>query len=269
MAPGHHREGSGEPLVLLHGGGSTWHEFKPLRPILAPERDVIAIKAPGHYGAPSLAADASLTVPDFADSIERELDGLGLRRVDIAGHSFGAWQALELASRGRARSVVAIAPPGGWTQEDAARTERKFTRRFIPGARRARAILPMLARSRAGRRLLLRGVGCRGRCLGPADTIAFVTALGEWPLAPRIHEFLADPDGRYRTADRLPEVACPVLLLWGSGDKVVPFHQSRYFTERLPDVELRELHGLGHFPHFDEPELIGRAILDFSARAAA
>ena len=85
MPSGHHREGSGEPLVLLHGGGSTWREFAPLMPFLAPEREVFAIKAPGHDGGSTITDGASLTVPSFADLIERELDELGLGRVDVAG----------------------------------------------------------------------------------------------------------------------------------------------------------------------------------------
>jgi pimeloyl-ACP methyl ester carboxylesterase len=264
---GHHREGSGEPLVLLHGGGSTWREFGPMLPILTGERDVIAMKAPGHHDGPPLPEGSSITVPDFADAFELELDALGLERVDVAGHSFGGWQALELARRGRARSVVAIAPTGGWSQEDAARTEQMFAEGFIPGARRWRPVVSTVVRTRKGRSMLFAGAGTEGRRVSPADAAAFFTALAEWQLAPRLHEFLADPDGRYRTADRLPEIGCPVLLIWGTEDTVVPIHQARHFLDRLPDAELRELEGTGHFPQFDEPDRIARAILEFTGKS--
>jgi pimeloyl-ACP methyl ester carboxylesterase len=266
MRAGHHREGAGEPIVLLHGGASTWREWGPLLPLLAAEREAIAIKAPGHLDGPPLPDGAPLTVPDFADAIERELDELGLREVDVVGHSFGGWQALELGARGRARSVVAIAPTGGWSQEEAARTERLFGEAFIPSARQFRAAVPWLARSRRGRARLFAGSGTEGSHLSPADAVAVSTALADWPIAARMHEFLADPDGRYRTADRLAEVRCPVLLVWGESDAVVAPAQARHFLDELPDAELRRLDGTGHFPHFDEPEAIARAVLDFTAR---
>lgn len=266
MAAAHHRTGSGEPLVLLHGGASCWREFEPMLPVLAAKRDVIAVKTPGHRGSPLPAPDGSLAAAEFAQLIDAELDRLGLRTVDVAGHSFGGWHALELARRGRARSVVAIAPAGGWTQQQAAEVERKFAEILIPGARHARALTPAPTRSTAGRRQLFAAAGSEGRRLTPAVAQAIVAALAEWPLAPRLHEFLAEPDGRYRTAERLSEIRCPVLLLWGSDDAIVPIAQARHFTEQLPDVELSELPGLGHFPHFDEPERVADAILSFTAR---
>lgn len=249
--------------MLLHGGASTWREWAPVLPILTRERDVIAMKAPGHHEGPPVPAGDPLTVPDFADAFERELDGLGLGAVDVAGHSYGGWQALELGRRGRARRVVALAPSGGWTQEEAARTEGLF-HGFIPRARRWRPVVPLLARTSFTRTQLFTAAGSRGRHMSPADAVAFFDAVGRWPLGPRIHEFMADGDGRYRTADDLREVRCPVLLLWGTDDPVVLPSQSRHFTEALPDVELREVPGTGHFPQFDEPELVARAILDFT-----
>jgi pimeloyl-ACP methyl ester carboxylesterase len=260
------RRGRGEPLVLLHGGGSSWREYNGMLPLLAAERDVIALKTPGHHDGPPLDPVASLSVPDFADYFECELDRLGLETVDIVGHSFGGWQALELARRGRARTVVAIAPAGGWTPAEAEEVERKFATQFIPNARRAAPLMPLVARSSAGRRALCADLGTQGRRLSPSTAVAFVTALGRWPLAPRLHEFLADSDGTYRTAHDLAEVCCPVLLLWGSSDAIVPLRQAQHFVEQLPDVSLIEL-PTGHFPQFDLPDVVAQSILDFTGTA--
>ena len=268
MASGHVRYGAGQPIVLLHGGGSSWREFDPLVPGLEPSRDVVVIKTPGHHEAPLLPAGAPVTVAAIVDRIELELDALGLRQSDVVGHSFGGWHALELARRGRAHSVIAIAPAGGWTQQEAARTEHMFAKRFIPTARHMRRVIPILARTRAGRRVLFAETGARGRHITPETAVAFMTALAEWPLAPRIHEFLADADGRYRTADDLHEIRCPVLLLWGTNDKIVPLHQADHFLHQRAAMQLTELPGAGHFPHFDVPDTIVRAILEFTEQPA-
>ena len=54
----------------------------------------------------------------LADEVERVMDRAGLAVADFAGNSLGGYVALQLAARGRASSVVAFAPAGGWAQGD-------------------------------------------------------------------------------------------------------------------------------------------------------
>src|SRR4051812_6958850 len=51
------------------------------------------------------------------------MDEAGFATAHLAGNSLGGWLALKLAERGRARSVVALAPAGGWAEDDRARAE--------------------------------------------------------------------------------------------------------------------------------------------------
>ena len=55
------------------------------------------------------------TIPD---ALERALDEAGIRTAHLVGNSLGGYVALQLAARGRARSVVALAPAGGWAVGD-------------------------------------------------------------------------------------------------------------------------------------------------------
>jgi pimeloyl-ACP methyl ester carboxylesterase len=104
------RAGSGEPLLLVHGIGTTHADFAALRPSLEGEYDVLAPDLPGHADSPPLSTRP--TVGAITDALEADLDALGVERVHVLGSSIGARIALELAIRGRARSVVAIAPSG-------------------------------------------------------------------------------------------------------------------------------------------------------------
>src|SRR5204862_2087176 len=54
----------------------------------------------------------------LADAVERAMDAAGFETAHIAGNSLGGYVALQLAARGRARSVVALAPAGGWAPGD-------------------------------------------------------------------------------------------------------------------------------------------------------
>ena len=107
------RAGSGEPLLLIHPFMLSHEVWTDVVPALAQEYDVVAATLPGHWGGPELRRrDVSLDA--FADGLEELLDDLGWETAHLAGCSIGGWLSLELARRGRARSVTAIAPAGGW-----------------------------------------------------------------------------------------------------------------------------------------------------------
>ena len=107
-----HRAGAGEPLVLLHGVGESAVGWRPVQDALSRDYDVIALDFPGFGGSAKLPADALPSAVALADAVEREMDQLGIGDFHVAGYSLGARVSLELATRGRIRSVVAIAPDG-------------------------------------------------------------------------------------------------------------------------------------------------------------
>ena len=111
-----HRGGAGEPLVLLHGFSDTWRTWELVLPALERHHDVLALTLAGHAGGPPLIGEITDAV--LADAVERALDAHGIERAHIAGNSLGGYVALQLAARGRARSVVALAPAGGWAKGD-------------------------------------------------------------------------------------------------------------------------------------------------------
>jgi pimeloyl-ACP methyl ester carboxylesterase len=111
---GNRRGGCGSPLVLLHGFTDRWTVWSPLRAELERHHDVLALPLPGHAGADPTPEGFVPTMHRVADILERELDAAGITTAHVAGCSLGGWLAFELAARGRARSVAAFAPAGGW-----------------------------------------------------------------------------------------------------------------------------------------------------------
>ncbi|MEA2421140.1 MAG: hypothetical protein QOF55_239, partial [Thermoleophilaceae bacterium] len=111
-----HRGGAGSPLVCVHGFTDTWRTWDLVLPLLERHHDVLAPTLPGHAGGPPLPADVNHDV--LADSVERAMDEAGFATAHIAGNSLGGHVALQLAARGRAESVVALAPGGGWATGD-------------------------------------------------------------------------------------------------------------------------------------------------------
>ncbi len=87
-------------------------------------------------------------------------------------------------------------------------------------------------------------------------------------VCPNFHDFdraLSTADGGWSNAEGLEQVRCLAPIAMGSKDRVLTPHQARYFLDRIPDARRVELHGLGHVPMSDDPVLIARTILDFTA----
>src|SRR6195952_482650 len=137
------RQGSGDPVVLLHGVTGSEGMWRRVVPLLAPHHDTVALTALGHRGG--RPGWSGVRIADVVDDAERSLDELGFDRAHLAGNSMGGWVALELARRGRATTVTAFSPAGTW---DPVSPEHKRTRKVLAragaDARRSRALLPLV-----------------------------------------------------------------------------------------------------------------------------
>jgi pimeloyl-ACP methyl ester carboxylesterase len=138
---------------------------------------VVTPTALGHCGGrPAPARPARIA--DVVDDAERTLEALGLETAHLAGNSMGGWVALELARRGRARTVCALSPAGTW---DAASREHRATRAVLGGARRdtqrSRALLPLALHAPAVRRFALRSTAADGARVARAELLGIVADL--------------------------------------------------------------------------------------------
>src|SRR5436190_10525075 len=134
-----------EPLLLIHATAGAW---RPVMSRLSEHHEVIALDLPGFGKAPA----RSPAVPDLADAVEEQLDEKGLDTAYLAGSSLGGWVALELARRGRARTVTAISPIGLGSERENRRARRRM-RLAHAAAPAARPFVRPVARTAVGRTL--------------------------------------------------------------------------------------------------------------------
>lgn len=267
LSPSLYRAGQGEPLVLLHGFMGTWQQWRPVLADLVPYFEVIAPTLAGHLGGPPYD-ERENTLTGAGDAMERRLDELGVDRGHLVGNSMGGALVLELAKRGRALSVVAFAPGGGWPRDsgEGLRLARLFARQH----RLARAfapIVPAAVRHPALRRLALRDVMLHGELVPPADVVALMRASLQCSIVPLVLDALRS--GRARL-EHLEDVAAPTLIAWPRHDRMLPMarHAERFRSE-IPWVEFQVLEGVGHVPTWDDPQLVAQLIHDFVTRRAA
>jgi len=247
---------SREPLVLLHALGMSPRVWEGVRSLLEPHHAVVALTTLGHRGG-TAPTQRPVKVSDLVDEAERELDALGLERPHIAGNSLGGWMAIELARRGRARTVCALSPAGSWTAGTAEQTASvRMIRRSITMARLGRALpMSLLMRLALVRRLVLRDIATHGDRLTAAQTAEATRDL----LGCVVAEDMLSTNEEIEPLDPLP---CPITLAWAGDDKLLPVEiNGAVARARIPQARFVELPGVGHVPMIDDPESVARTIL--------
>ena len=73
----------------------------------------------------------------------------------------------------------------------------------------------------------------------------------------------------YRIRDRLPEIACPTLVVWGADDPMVPLRHAFEYEDLIPDARAVVFPRTGHAPMLEEPERFNAALLGVPARGRA
>ena len=205
----------------------------------------------------------TLSVATATDAIETALNELGVDRAHVVGSSLGGWLSLELAVRGRARSVVGVCPAGGW--DPGSREERSVGRFFRNNYRLLRVGSPLVrtvANRRALRRVALRRVVARPERLTPEAALTMMRGGRGCAIVDQALSLLGsdDPFGN------LGPIDCPVRILYGTADRVLtwPGH-FRKMRRLLPDADWVALEGLGHLPMWDDPVAVADAILSITS----
>ncbi len=252
----HERSGSGSPLVLVHGLGSNLRIWHPIRTALARKHEVVALDLPGFGESPSLPDGVRRDVPSLVSALEEWLDERGIGDPHVAGNSMGGLIALELAARGQARSAVALGPVGFGSG-----LENKLSKAILRMQRVAARVLAPVAghatRRPAARAMLLGTTCARPWRIPPAEAVHMITDYARAPGLRRTLDPLFDESPR-----DLEAIRCPVAVLWGTRDLILPVAGASRVKRRIPHAQVHRLPGLGHIPTFDDPERVVEGILD-------
>ena len=255
-ADDHPRPDSRQPLVLLHGLGESSVGWRPVRDTLSREYDVTALDLPGFGTEAPLPAGTLHTAKAVADAVERRLDELAIVDPHVAGYSLGGRVALELAARGRTRSIIAIAPDGLGTP-----VERLYQILALVSARSLAQLLEPVASTltstAAGRSAFFGMERSRPWQLTDGDAHDLLLEFARSPgYVSAVQAILFDvPRGVRR-------ITCPVLFMQGTADPLVSAQTPRYLA-LLPRARMQWLPGLSHVPISDDPDLVAGLMLGF------
>jgi pimeloyl-ACP methyl ester carboxylesterase len=220
--------GRGPVVVLLHGlaGSTRWwgHNVEAL----AASYRVVAIDLPGFGTTPRWHR---LDLDRIAAQLVGVLDGLGIERAHVVGHSMGGLIACSLAAdhASRVDRLVLV--------DAALLSLARTTSQYVLGPIRtlrgtAPSLLPILAQD--------------GFRAGPIRLMD--AALQLW---------------RADLKARLPSIVAPTLVIWGEHDALCPPAIGERIVERVPDARLAVIPGAGHNPMWEQPERFHEVVLEF------
>ena len=254
------RSGSGNPLVLLHGLGSSRHVWDAVTPGLTKRFDVIAVDLPGFGDCPPLPPQIEPTPAALAASVAELIDELGITAPHVAGNSLGGWVALELAAIRTVASVALLSPAGFWRRGTPlyCRASLRASRWL---ARHASRPLSRMVNHRLGRILVLGQTHAKPADLSGDYARAAIRDLGTCPgfeatlKATAARRYLARP------------VTAPVTIAFGSHDVLLLPRQSRHLDQLPTGFYIGELPGCGHVPMSDNPAAVIALVTASAERA--
>ena len=249
--------GRGQPVVLLHGGGSSSDSWRPVVDKLAAHRRVIAFDMPG-FGRTPAPRDIEYTTQWQVARLADELVRIGIETpVDLVGNSMGGWLALEAAKLGLARSVVAIGPAGLWRHGMPLPMQTQFQVMLL-GTWATRGMRRRMLRQSWLRRAALSLVVANPAHIPPDGLIEIADTFdnSRSTLRPLLRT------ARRRSFRDGQSINVPVTIAYGTHERIVRPSSGQFRDQLPPHTRWIELPGCGHVPMSDDPDLITQTILD-------
>ncbi len=238
--------GTGEPLILLHGGIGAIEMFGEVLPMLAKGRQVIAADLQAH--GRTVDIDRPLSLEGMADDIAALIRHLGLQKADVMGYSMGGHVALQTAIRHPelVRKLVVVSTTfkrDGWYPEILASMSQ-----MGPAAAEPMKQTPMYA--------LYAQIAPR-----PEDWVVLLTKMGN----------MLRKD--YDWSEDVASLKAPTLIVIGDADSVRPSHAVALFEllgggkhdggwdgSGMSNSRLAILPGMTHYTIFNSPALAATVI---------
>jgi pimeloyl-ACP methyl ester carboxylesterase len=245
--------GEGPPLLFVHGHAGCWQNWLENIPHFAASRRVIVPDLPGFGWSPMPSREISIT--NYAEILNGLCDELAIDAAAVIGNSMGGFIAAEMAIRwpqrverlgliaaaGLSRHYMRIpisvmaSPYGGG---------KVMFRLFAAPYERA----CRLARRPRLRKLSLWAVVRHPERLSPPMAAYLIAGSGRPGAAPA-----AIALATYDFRDRVGEIACPTLVLWGEDDFVIAAGAADRYERAIPNSRKVVFADTGHVPMLERP----------------
>lgn len=252
-------QGSDRPMVFVHGLGGQWQNWLENLPRFAQSRRVVALDLPG-FGLSEMPEER-ITIELYGRVLAELCDRLDLNPAVVVGNSMGGFVSAELATR-RPESVerLMLLASAGVSQMDVAKRPIIAVGK-IAGLVASENIAqqPWLARRPAFRHVTLALVARHPSRLR-SDLVfeALLKGTGKAGFEPALRACL-----EYDFRERLPEIGCPTLVVWGEKDAIIPVRDADTFVDLIEGARKVVIDDTGHVPMVERPPTFNDLLEEF------
>jgi pimeloyl-ACP methyl ester carboxylesterase len=260
---GGERSEANQPLVFVHGLSGSWPNWLEQLPVFAAERRVVALDLPGFGRSPMPAGDISMS--GYARLLDRLFDELRIDAAAVVGNSMGGFIGAELAISfpQRVERLVLVSAAGLSTYNDPRTVRAMPTLRRLQRITAASAAWVASKSDTVAQRPRLRGAALKLVMAHPDRLPAALAA--EQMRGAGTPGFLQGLEAviEYDVRERLPEIACPTLIVWGDRDRLIPVADADVFAELIPDSRKVIFEDTGHMAMLERPAAFNELLRDF------
>ncbi len=256
--------GSGPPVVFIHGLSGSWQNWLEQLPVFAREHRVVAFDLPGFGG--SAMPGEQISISGYGRWVDTLLDRLGVQSAAVVGNSMGGFIGAELAIRypERVERLVLISAAGlsieHMRNEHVLAALRTLENRLAAYTGWLGSRSDALTNRPRTRRLIFAIVAHRPELLPGPLVAEQVRGSGKPGFVPAL-----DALTNYPIRDRLGEIACPALIVWGANDRLIPARDADEFERLIPNARKVVWPETGHVAMLERPEAFNRLLAAFLA----
>jgi pimeloyl-ACP methyl ester carboxylesterase len=257
--------GEGEPgkhpVVFIHGLGGAWQNWLENIPRMAAEgRRTIGIDLPG-FGFSEMPDD-EISISGYGRAVNAVCDELDLGEVVLVGNSMGGFTAAETAIQFPERvERMVLNSAAGLTTTDLYHGPILAGARFVAtlGTWAATRTDQIVVRKRLRWPVFNTFIRYPDRI--PTDLLYEISHTSGRPaFLPALKAIFG-----YDFRDRLPEVRCPTLVIWGEDDMLVPKRDADWYEELIPNARKVMLEDTGHSAMIERPPTFNDLVAEFIA----
>ncbi len=251
-------EGEGPPVVLVHGLAGNWQNWLENIPRLAAERRVLALDLPG-FGASEKPADG-VSLPGYGRAVDGLCERLELGEVALVGNSMGGFVTAETAIQfpGRVERLVLVSAAGITSSNLRREPVMAWGRAAMMAGSRGAAEKRMAVQRPRLRQLVFSTIIRHPSLIGAEMLWEMSQGAGRSVFRAAL-EAILDYDFR----DRLRDIRCPTLVVWGEEDMLVPVNDAGEYERQIPEARKVVLADTGHVPMIERPRTFNDCLLEF------
>jgi proline-specific peptidase len=255
--------GQGPPLVFVHGHSGNWQNWLENIPHFARTHRVVAMDLPGFGYSQMPAEEVSIEV--YARVLDELLGKLDIESAPVVGNSMGGFVAAQLCvSHPERVSGVVLVSAAGLSTKYMGLSSEFFRRKSVAAFARATNAYAAVPEARAQtlvkrtrlRHAILQMVLRHPDRIPAAMCVEMMRGSGQ-PAAPDATLALMGYDFR----DKVKEIRCPTLIIWGEDDRVVPVDSADAYESAIPHARKVIFPDTGHVAMIERPQAFN-ALLD-------